>query len=360
MSSKKPIARLVTDRRIVGCPLCTIIPSHMLQNLAEHGTASQRKSSRRTIEHSERLRGHREVLANLGAVALATPAGGKRRTVYDLAHGTLLPGKLVRGEGAPRTRDQQVNEAYTYSGTTYDFFRTVFNRNSIDGDGMRLDSSVHYSSQYDNAFWNGMQMVYGDGDGTLFERFTKCLDIIGHELTHGITQFEAGLIYQGQPGALNESMSDVFGALVKQWRRKQTAAKADWLIGAGLFSAGVNGVALRSMKAPGTAYDDPRLGKDPQPAHMRDYYKGAEDHGGVHINSGIPNHAFYLAAVALGGYAWERAGKIWYETLTTKLRPKSTFVDAANATVQSAQQLYGLAGPEQSAVKSAWQQVGVI
>src|SRR5262249_13419300 len=208
----------------------------------------------------------------------------------------------------------------------------------------------------DNAFWNGMQMVYGDGDGVLFQRFTKSLDVVGHELTHGVTQYEAGLSYSGQSGALNESFSDVFGSLVKQWKMKQTAAQADWLIGAGLLARGVKGKALRSMAAPGTAYDDPNLGKDPQPANMKDYYKGSDDNGGVHINSGIPNHAFYLVATTLGGNAWNRAGKIWYDTLINQLRPNSSFTDAANATIASASKLFGARGDEISAVKSAWRE----
>ena len=344
----------------VGCPICTIIPSHMLRKLAENGPDHVRERALNTLEHSERLRGQREMLASLGAVALSTPAGVKRRTIYDLAHDTNLPGTLVRGEGSAKSKDKQVNEAYDFSGATYDFYRTVFGRNSVDDKGMRLDSSVHYSNNYDNAFWNGMQMVYGDGDGTIFDRFTKCLDVIGHELTHGVTQYEAGLAYQDQPGALNESCSDVFGVLVKQWKLKQTADKADWLIGAGLLAKGVHGVALRSMKAPGTAYDDPNLGKDPQPAHMKNYYKGSQDHGGVHINSGIPNHAFYLVATALGGNAWDKAGKIWYDTLCNRLRPNSNFKDAANATLVSASDLFGATSKERGAVKSAWQQVGVL
>lgn len=300
------------------------------------------------------------MLANLGAVALATPTGTKRRTIFDAAHGTKLPGNLVRGEGAPNGQDPDVNEAYLYSGVTYDFYREVFGRNSIDDRGQRLDSSVHYSSKYDNAFWNGMQMVYGDGDGIIFQRFTRCLDVVAHELTHGVTQNEAALEYQGQPGALNESFSDVFGSLVKQWKLKQTAAKADWLIGAQLLARGVKGKALRSLAAPGTAYDDPNLGKDLQPAHMKDFYNGSDDNGGVHINSGIPNHAFYLVATALGGNAWNRAGKIWYDTLCQQLRPKASFKDAANATLASAGKLFGARSVERGAVKSAWTQVGVL
>ncbi|MEO8428625.1 MAG: M4 family metallopeptidase [Verrucomicrobiota bacterium] len=346
--------------RDVGCPVCTIIPSYMLRELAERGSDQMRERALNTLQHSERLRGHREMLASLGAVSISPPAGVKRRTIYNLGHGTNLPGTLVRGEGSAKSKDKQVNEAYDFSGVTYDFYRTVYGRNSIDDKGMRLDSSVHYSTAYDNAFWNGMQMVYGDGDGTIFDRFTKCLDVIGHELTHGVTQWEAALEYQDQPGALNESFSDVFGVLVKQWKLKQTADKADWLIGAGLLAKGIHGVALRSMKAPGTAYDDPNLGKDPQPAHMKNLYKGGQDNGGVHINSGIPNHAFYLVATALGGNAWDRAGKIWYDTLCNRLRPNSNFKAAANATLVSASDLFGATSKERGAVKAAWQQVGVL
>lgn len=344
----------------VGCPVCTIIPSHMLRHLSQNGSAHLREQAFQTLQHSERLRGQRDMLAYLGAVSLGTPAGVKRRTIYDLAHATNLPGTLVRGEGSAKSKDVQINEAYDYSGATYDFYSKVFGRNSIDNKGMRLDSSVHYYTNYDNAFWNGAQMVYGDGDSVIFQRFTKCLDVIGHELTHGITQYEAGLAYQGQSGALNESLSDVFGSMVKQWKKKQTAAQADWLIGQGLLAKGIHGVALRSMKAPGTAYDDPQIGKDPQPAHMKDYVKGNSDNGGVHTNSGIPNYAFYLAATELGGHSWDKAGKIWYDTLCNILQSNSNFVAAANGTIRSAGILFGTSSKEQKAVKSAWQQVGVI
>jgi Zn-dependent metalloprotease len=252
-----------------------------------------------------------------------------------------------------------VEEAFAGAGDTYDFYEAAYGRNSIDDRGLRLDSTVHYSVRYNNAFWNGQQMVYGDGDGVIFRNFTSCLEVIGHELTHGVTDYEADLIYEGQSGALNESMSDVFGVLVKQWRLRQTAADANWLIGDGLFGPSVKGEALRSMKAPGTAYDDPRLGKDPQPAHMDDYVETDEDDGGVHINSGIPNRAFHLTAVELGGFAWEKAGMIWYDVLTRALRPTSTFVEAANATFTAATVRYGRGSLEQKAVKSAWEKVGI-
>src|SRR5207253_4255623 len=165
------------------------------------------------------------------------------------------------------------------------------------------------------------------------------------------------LEYQGEPGALNESVSDVFGSLVKQNALGQTAEQADWLIGAGLFAPGVKGKALRSMKEPGTAYDDPRIGKDPQPAHMRGYVKTEDDNGGVHINSGIPNRAFCLTALGFGGPAWRKAGRVWYLALTDLLGEKASFADAARATIAVAEKELGKDAAE--VVRGAWSAVGV-
>lgn len=339
-------------------PILCIMPPHLLKHLAETGDRQLKEWAWRTLVTSEQFRGSRQAIGAIAPVA-ATPTGGKRRTIYDARHSQTLPGKLVRGEGQAAVADPAVNEAYAGAGATYDLYKNEFRRTSIDDRGMRLDSTVHYGRGYDNAFWEGRQMVYGDGDGVIFQRFTKALDVIGHELTHGVTQYEAGLDYQDQAGALNESFSDVFGSLVKQRALGQTAASADWLIGRGLFTPSVKGVALRSMKAPGTAYDDPRIGKDPQPAHMRDYIETYDDNGGVHINSGIPNHAFYLAALAMGGNAWTKAGKIWYVALRDRLRSQAEFKDAALATYQIAAELYGPRGPETKAVRDAWAAVGV-
>src|SRR5690606_10184478 len=156
----------------------------------------------------------------------------------------------------------------------------VYGRNSIDDAGMTLVGSVHYGQDYDNAFWDGSQMVFGDGDGRIFNRFTVAQDVVAHELTHGVIDSEGGLTYMAQSGALNESLSDVFGSLVKQFHLHQSADQADWLIGAGLFLPSVQARGLRSMAEPGSAFDDPVLGKDPQPGHMRDYVDTSEDRGG--------------------------------------------------------------------------------
>jgi Zn-dependent metalloprotease len=346
-------------------PLFCILPPHIIDAIAQRGSARQRARALRTLATDHTLRALR---ASPRAVvpgarrrpSVAAAEGQKQRTIFDAHNAETLPGDVVRTEGGPSADDVAVDEAYDGLGATYDFYWAAYGRNSIDDEGMPMNATVHFGQDYNNAFWNGEQMVFGDGDGELFNRFTISLDVIGHELTHGVTEDEAQLIYFFQSGALNESVSDVFGSLVKQRVLNQTAEQADWLIGAGLFTASVNGVALRSMKAPGTAYDDPVLGKDPQPAHMNDYVRTFADNGGVHINSGIPNHAFYLAATQIGGYAWEKAGRIWYETLLDpQLRPNANFRRFAGLTLAHAEQLFGAGSPERQAVSNAWNEVGI-
>jgi Zn-dependent metalloprotease len=346
-------------------PINCIIPPHMLEEIATKGTQEQRILAISTLKASEQMRGQRRALADFTEAAFRVATTGKERIIYDAKNGSSLPGTPVRNEGDGPGTDVAVNEAYDGSGATYDLFSNVYNRNSIDGNGMRLDSTVHYKKGYDNAFWDGQQMVYGDGDedqpvsDRLFNRFTIAIDVIGHELTHGVTQFEAKLVYSYQSGALNESMSDVFGSIVKQFHLGQTVNDADWIIGEGLLTENVNGVGIRSMKAPGTAYDDPVIGKDPQPAHMDNYVNTIGDNGGVHINSGIPNHAFYHTAMEIGGNAWEKTGNIWYVTLRDKLRSNSDFQECADQTYQVAEDLFGVGSFEQQAVKNGWQAVGI-
>ncbi len=337
---------------------CSIIPPYLLQEIVRCGTRGQKECALETLVQTEQLRGMR-MAVGLGFPATRKLSSGKKRSIYDARHRSLLPGKLVRAEGGAKSKDQSMNEAYDASGAYYDFLKNAYKRNSLDTRGFPLVSSVHYGKKYDNAFWSGRQMVYGDGDGQFFRSFTRSVDVIGHELTHGVVQFEANLDYQGQPGALNESFADVFGSLFKQYQKHQKAHEADWLIGGNLFTAKVKGKALRSLKEPGTAYDDPVLGKDPQPAHMKNYVKTSQDNGGVHINSGIPNKAFYEAAVRIGGYAWGRAGLIWYGALKDLLEAQSDFKSAAKATFAAAGRLFGKSGLEQNSVKEAWRIVGI-
>ncbi|MBT2531795.1 M4 family metallopeptidase [Arthrobacter sp. ISL-48] len=343
---------------------CSIIPPYLLRRLARQD-APQFSAAARAAK--EALVHVRSVQAARALPAPAVPPGVREvkpgppnRSVYDADGTENLPGKLVRKEGEAASGDPSTDEAYDGLGHTHRLFADVFGRNSIDGEGLPLDATVHFSKLYDNAFWNGRQMVFGDGDGEVFQRFTGSLSVIGHELAHGVTQYSAGLAYRNQAGAINESISDVFGALVEQYLKQQSVKEASWLIGEGLFTAQVEGSALRSLQAPGTAYDDDVLGKDPQPDSMDSYVRTSADNGGVHINSGIPNRAFYLVAEAIGANAWEAPGRIWYDALTGgSLPPTATFSVFARATASSAVELFGSGSIEHDAVRQAWETVKV-
>ncbi|SDQ81235.1 M4 family metallopeptidase [Microbacterium sp. cf332] len=296
-----------------------------------------------------------------GGTLVAERVPAADRIISDAGGREELPGVVVRREDDAPTGDRAADEAFDGLGATFAFFLEAYGRDSIDARGSALAATVHYGDAYDNAFWNGERMVFGDGDGEVFTGFTRSLTVIAHELAHGVTEFSGGLTYAGQSGALNESLSDVFGALTEQHHLQQRADRASWLIGAGIFSDAVQGRALRSLADPGSAYDDDVLGRDPQPGHMRDYVDTTSDNGGVHINSGIPNRAFHLVATRLGGYAWERAGLVWYRTLTSRiLSPESDFVAFALATVDIAIAEYGEGSEEVAAVRAGWYGVGVL
>ncbi|WP_110666250.1 M4 family metallopeptidase [Salinicola halophilus] len=341
-------------------PTPGFMPPHVLERVATHGSDRLRRCAEATLRVDAAFR------ARTAVMPAARPADSGRRGeparyIYDAGNQQTLPGDLVRREGESDGGDAAVDEAYHWLGATYRFFWERFERHSIDDEGMALLGTVHYGDDYDNAFWNGAQMVFGDGDGELFHRFTASLDVVAHELTHGVIEREAGLIYADQSGALNESLADVFGILVKQYHLEQSVEEADWLIGASLLTDRVNGRALRSMANPGTAYDDPVLGRDPQPGHMDRFVRTSSDNGGVHINSGIPNRAFYLAAMALGEFAWEIAGPIWYAALTdARLTRDADFAAFAELTLACAAERYGENGREADAVRQAWVGVGVL
>ena len=354
-------------------PTCSIVPPFLLARVAATGSAVERAAALDTLAISASIRARRTVVGSLmrtmglssAELATAPQNAPASITVYDVQNGgdANLPGVRKRGSGDPLAADVAVNQAFDGADETYRFYKSLFNRNSVDDHGLELASSVHYRVKLDNAFWNGSQMLYGDGSGQILKvgSLTGALEVIGHELTHGVTQYTAGLEYHSQPGALNESFSDVFGSLVKQHKLKQRADQADWLIGAGILGTALQGVALRSMKAPGTAFNH-----DPQPGTMAKYVNlpadadPAHDSGGVHINSGIPNRAFYLAATAIGGFAWEDPGRIWYKALTTKIVATSSFAQAARATIAAAKDLFGRRSTQATAVREAWEQVGVL
>jgi Zn-dependent metalloprotease len=346
-------------------PLHCIVPPHVLTYLVEHGKDTERARELKTLttdfgtraariqNAKQRAFGPRE-----GADVLATigPTGPNRVIRNADHHWSVTLGKIVRREGDPPTGDRHDDEAYDGLGDTYAFFADLFGRNSIDDEGMPLRAVTHFGVDYDNAFWDGRRMVFGDGDGFYFHRFTRDLDVIAHELGHGVTEAESGLEYWGQPGALNEHLSDVWGSLVEQYKNDETADKANWLIGDRIIQReNFPGKAIRSLKAPGTAFEG-----DIQPRHWRDYVRTPEDNGGVHINSGIPNHAFYTIATKLGGRAWERAGRIWYAAARhPDLRSTATFRQFARITIGVAGQLHGAGATEVKAVRDGWKKVGL-
>jgi Zn-dependent metalloprotease len=346
-------------------PVLCIVPPHMLQAIAENGSDEQRSVAIETLRTTAQLRGERRFEPLVRSLEGIESRAGMLRRVFDAQNANTLPGVLVRSEGDAEHTDVAVNEAYDGAGNTYNLFMDVYDRDSIDGEGMDIESVVHYRTGYDNAFWNGRYMVYGDGDEDLpaaqrlFNRFTIAMDVIGHELTHGVTSYTANLYYYEQSGALNESISDVFGILTKQRTLGQSAAESDWVIGAGLFTPNVQGVGIRSMAQPGSAYNDPVLGSDPQPGHMNNYVNTTQDNGGVHINSGIPNRAFYVTALEIGGNAWEKAGRIWYITLRDRLAARSSFQQAADLTYDVAGSIFGNGSLEQQAVRTGWREVGI-
>jgi len=353
MNERKRGRIVRTDRM----PICTIIPPHTLENIAANASGPSADAARKTLFDSARLHGNRQVFSLI--MNLNPSPGGRNRMTYDAMSYTRLPGLLKIKEGEPPTGPADVDTAHALAGEVYDFFRRVFDRDSLDGRGMPITSTANYGDHFCNGYWNGRQMVYGRGDGRLFGSFACSRSVSGHEFTHGLIQSTANLNYEGESGALNEHVADVFGAVIEQFAGAVPVNQADWVIGRGLFLPSVKGDGVRNLLRPGTAYDDPILGHDPQPDRMSRYVRTNQDNGGVHVNSGIPNRAFALAAIAMGGNSWDRAAPIWFRALTRYLVNTSGFVDLANGTIRSAQDLFGPQCPEADALRMAWDAVEI-
>ncbi len=281
---------------------CTIIPPYILEELAKRGNTSCKK----TLNDTQRILQKRNTVLN-NLLIQENEEGKGDRYIYDSKNEYKQRVALIRKENDAKVDDVIVNEVYDMSGFVKDYFKTSFDLNSIDDNGMDVISNIRYGKDYNNAFWDGDEMTYGEGDGIQFQDFTKAIDVIAHELMHGVTQFLANLEYQAQSGALNEHFSDVFGTIIKQKYLKQDVTCADWLIGDLIVTEKFPGKAIRSMKAPGTANDF-----DSQPEHMDNFYTGLSDNQGVHINSGILNKAFYLTALEIG---IDDSALLWFETL---------------------------------------------
>lgn len=388
-SDSKLLSSAAAASQVKNHYVCSYVPGYMMREIIDSPAAPEyaRHAAEKTLELTRSLFAHRpaEPRSNTNTLELreVSGVGGAKklkRQMYDCRTMQTLPGRLARQEGQERTRDRAVDNAYDGFGITYNFFSKVFGRNSIDDKGATVVGSVHFHDDYNNAVWwsEGQQMIFGDGDGIEFGYLADSLDVIAHELTHGVTEHTCGFYYQYQSGALNESISDVFACMVEQWHvNGQTAEQADWLLGQNLLPLGRKGQALRSLKRPGGAYDDSQSTvvkrKDRQVGHMRDYehLENTEDgdYGGVHINSGIPNHAFYLLATRLGGCSWERAGKIWYQTMLSRgdgggeyadprIHGNTTFKEFAGVTVDVAARLFD--DDVSKVTKQAWVDVGVL
>lgn len=338
---------------------CSIIPSSVLDRFSkDQGLSAAERQLFTDMAASER---HWRKLRTLQAPVTAAMqalsgntvvAARPAVTVYDCKHGTSLPGKSVSRPAA--SADLTARRAFNETTAVAEFYRTAFGRNSIDNLGMTLQSSIHYGRKYNNAFWNGTQMTYGDGDGNIFVDFTQGTDVIAHELTHGVTQFTARLGYTSEAGGLNESVSDVFGSMFRQWRLQQTADKADWLIGPDIMGPGAKArgyTCLRDMAQP-----DAQHCLSPQPVHFSQFRPRMDPHE----SSGIPNLAFCRAAVAIGGASWEKAGKIWYQALTGyRAAPTLKMKTFAARTRKLAASLFPAEPAVAAAVDKAWKDVGL-
>ena len=349
---------------------CFIIHPIILQEIEKNGNEQQKKDAQRAMQSIISIRGRK--LAQHGQVKLPTLAATLkpplRRKVCDSRGSGSLPGMIKREEGQAATGDKDVDAAFDLSGDAYTLFEKVLQRKSIDNNGMPLVSSVHYIEPgeqfYNNASWFDNQMIYGDADPNVFTT-VLLRTVAAHEMGHGVVHFEGGLVYSNDTGAMNEHFADVFGILAEQFFKKQDVNQSNWLIGEGIWAKNIKGKALRSMSNPGTAYDDSLVGKDIQPDHMDKYLRLPNtpdgDWGGVHINSGIPNCAFYKASKYIGGNAWETTGLIWYAALRSLPGKPSntTFQDLANVTTEIARRLFEGEPEKQDALHKAWTEVGL-
>lgn len=275
---------------------------------------------------------------------------------------------IARRKKDPVHQDYIVNAAHDNITHSFKFYLKALAINSLDGKGMPIKAAVHVGKNYNNSYYTEGTVNFGDGNGMLFKDDAKDLTVVAHELGHGIVDYLlGGLIYWGQSGALNESLADILGVSAMQYVLGEKAVpESTWLfnqIGMVPYedeNGKIIHPALRSLKAPGTAYvNHPIIGTDPQPADMGKYYDGAQDNYGVHINSGIPNRAFYLAATALGGRGWDIALPIWIETARV-LPAKTSFKDFAKKTLEVAEQLFPNRVDVKRSIRQAWNKVRVL
>ena len=339
---------------------CFILPKDVLDRLSHDKTftTEQRKSLADSARVSDALRNVRvqaglltNVSQSIGA-HLTSLATAPKVTVYDCKQTQTLPGTPVANPKA--SADATCKRAFNETSKVAQFYKQVFKRNSIDNAGMTMMSSVHYGHKFNNAMWNGTQMIYGDGDGKIFVDFTNGNDVIGHELTHGVTQNSLQLGYSDDAGGLNESVSDCFGSMFRQWQANQTAAAADWLIGKDIMGSAANAKGFTCLRNMANPVDKKALA--PQPTKYAQVTPGMDPH----YSSGPPNLAFCVACQTAGGKSWETVGQVWYAVLTgSGPHPTMKMSDFANRTRQVAGQLFAAKPAIGAAIDKGWKTVGL-
>ena len=339
---------------------CCIVPKDVLDRLSHDKTLSQeqRKTMTDSARVSDALRNVRiqaGLLTNVSqsiSAHLVTLAAAPKVTVYDCKQTQTLPGTPVPNPKA--SSDATSKRAFNETTSVAQFYKQVFNRNSIDNAGMTMMSSIHYGVKYNNAMWNGTQMVYGDGDGKIFVDFTNGNDVIGHELTHGVTQNTLQLAYSDDAGGLNESISDCFGSMFRQWEAKQSVTAADWLIGKDIMGSTAKAKGFSCLRNMANPADKKALA--PQPTQYSQITPGMDPH----YSSGPPNLAFCVACQSAGGNSWETVGQVWYAVLTQSGPvPAMKMKDFANRTRQVAGQMFGTKPAVGAAIDKGWKTVGL-
>ena len=339
---------------------CFILPKDVLDRLSHDKTLTieQRKSLADTARVSDALRNVRvqaglltNVSQSIGAhlTALAT---APKVAVYDCKQTQTLPGSSIPSPAT--SKDATCKRAFSETTQVAQFYKQVFKRNSIDNAGMTMLSSVHFGVNFNNAMWNGTQMLYGDGDGKIFVDFTNGNDVIGHELTHGVTQHSLQLSYTNDAGGLNESISDCFGSMFRQWQANQTVTAADWLIGKDIMGSVAKAKGYTCLRNMANPADKKALA--PQPTQYSQVTPGMDPH----YSSGPPNLAFCVACKTAGGKSWETVGQVWYSVLTgSGPHPAMTMKDFANRTRQVAAQMFGTKPAVGAAIDKGWKTVGL-
>ncbi|HHH3216644.1 TPA: M4 family metallopeptidase [Morganella morganii] len=359
-------------------PRYSFLPPWILKKRLLH--EGDHEETQLCYQHMQRLLGYRRLpeteMMPLSYAAL--PESGctsqAHRRVMHLKNLTTVPDLYYREDRKaenpqphmPVRQDTDTDNMFEYLDIIYGFFDDVFDYKSFNDNNATISAMTHYGRGYCNAFWNGAHLVFGAGDAgmsvtPLFLSFAQ-LDIATHEFSHAVIDHLSPLTYSHQSGALNESVCDVFTVMLGHYHRRHASHQGDWHIGKTLFNKQSGIKALRSLSSPGNAYNHPVIGKDKQVAHMRDYIELPDDpendNGGVHCYSGIPNHAFYHFASALGGYSWEVAGQIWFDTLRRgNLPPECDFLTFARETMDIAGDNYDK--DVTAVLMSAWKAVGL-